>query len=95
LQEQADPCFAKVVEGQEVIRQIYELPTYKPNEEFAHFFQRPVVIASARIMDAVSEPKKLEDFIPRKPIRPRNVQIDHDVEEQVHVDVQELGVHEG
>jgi hypothetical protein len=91
LQEQADPCFATVVEGQEVIRQIHELPTYKPNEEFAHFFQQPVVIASARIMDTFAEQKKLEDFTPRKPIRPRNVQIDHDIEEQVHIDVQELG----
>jgi hypothetical protein len=39
-------------------------------------------------MDAFSEPKKLED-IPLKPIRPRNVQIEHDIQEQVDINLEE------
>lgn len=91
MQEQADPCFAKVVEGQEVVRKIHELPTYKPGEEFAYFFEQPAQIVSARIIEAPTEAetKKLDEAMrmatvtaetltraaPRKPIKPRTVEV--------------------
>lgn len=66
-----------------MVRKIHELPTYKPDEEFGYFFEEPVQIVSARIIEASAEAekKKLDEAgaAHRKPINPRTVEV---VEEQ-------------
>ena len=52
LKEQADSCFAKIVEGQDVVRQIHLLPTHKRGQKYGYFFEEPVQIVSARIMES-------------------------------------------
>jgi hypothetical protein len=91
MQEQADPCFAKVVEGQDVIRQLEQLPTYKPAEDFAYFFQQPVVITSARIMDTLEKKHTLQEDVTlrKQPRQPRNVQIEHEIKEQVNIEMEQ------
>ena len=50
IQEQADSCFASIVQGQEVINKIYTLPTHPPSHQYAYFFIEPIEIANAQIM---------------------------------------------
>lgn len=41
-----------VVEGQEVIRQMSQLPTHPQNHEYGYFFQTPVEILVARMVES-------------------------------------------
>jgi hypothetical protein len=53
LEEQADPCFAKVVEGQETLQRVFAAPTHPSTSDYAFFFVEPVVIVRAQIIDVL------------------------------------------
>ena len=57
LREQADPCFAKIVEGQDVVRRMYDVPTYERGHDYQFYYQEPVTIVSARILELPEETK--------------------------------------
>jgi hypothetical protein len=78
LEEQADSCFAKVVEGHDTLRRVMQLETYPRDSDYAYFLQDPVEIVSARIVEPVKEeiqkpkpkaPKKKEKVVAKKPQR--------------------------
>lgn len=49
LQEQADPCFGKIVEGQDTLHRVFKGEIYPADDEYAYFFVEPVQIVKARI----------------------------------------------
>jgi hypothetical protein len=55
LQEQADSCFAKVVEGKETLEAIFKMETYPRGSEYAYFLVEAIEIVSARILEPVTE----------------------------------------
>ena len=51
LEEQADPCFAKIVEGHTFLQQkIYNAPAYGPETDYAYFMIEPIEIVTAKII---------------------------------------------
>jgi len=79
LIEQADPCFAKVVEGKETLEAVFGMATYPATHQFAYFLQEPVEIQTARIMETIKEGVDKPENLPRKkiPKRPRVLHKDH------------------
>ena len=51
LEEQADPCFAKIVEGQDTLQRIFRLDVFPTSDPYAYFFKEPVSIVSAIIIN--------------------------------------------
>lgn len=51
IEEQADPCFARVIEGFEMIEQIYKEATIEEGDDWEYFFWDPVYIVEATIID--------------------------------------------
>ena len=56
LSEQADPCFAKVTDGHDVLMKVFKLQFYPANHEYAYFLNEPVEIVRARIMEPIIPP---------------------------------------
>jgi len=50
LEEFADPCFAKVVDGFDVLKEIFELEIVKDDPEYEWFFEEGVYIVNATIL---------------------------------------------
>mmetsp|Transcript_15763 Transcript_15763/g.24512 ORF Transcript_15763/g.24512 Transcript_15763/m.24512 type:complete len:447 (-) Transcript_15763:39-1379(-) len=57
IAEQADPCFAKVVDGFDTLQKIFKMDVYE-DVEYADFLEDPVEIAWVRIETEMPEPKK-------------------------------------
>ena len=55
LEEQGDPCFAKVVKGQENVTLLFQQPTYEDRSEWHYFFQEPVEIVKAILIPDLTE----------------------------------------
>jgi len=53
LEEQADPCFAKVVEGHDVLQRMFHADANPANANYPYFLHQPVEILSARIDERV------------------------------------------
>lgn len=51
IEEQADPCFAKVIEGFEVVEKIFEEATIEEGDDWEYFFWDPIYIVKASIID--------------------------------------------
>ena len=51
LEEFADPCFAKVVDGFDVLKEIFSVETVQDDPEYKWFFEEPVYIVHAEIME--------------------------------------------
>jgi len=50
IEEQADPCFARVVEGFEMVEKIFEEATIEEGDDWEYFFWDPVYIVKAEIV---------------------------------------------
>jgi len=65
LEEQADPCFAKVVEGHEVLQRIFHADVHSSDSEYPYLLREPVEILSARIDERVenkiNKPEKIQN----------------------------------
>jgi len=55
LEEEADPCFAKVVKGFAEVKMIYNQATIEEGDDWEFFFWEPIFISRARVI-----PKPLE-----------------------------------
>jgi glyoxylate carboligase len=51
LQEQADSCFATVVDGKDTLQRIFNQEIYPRGNEYAYFFQDPIEIVQARVLE--------------------------------------------
>jgi hypothetical protein len=68
LEEFADSCFAKVIDGFDVIKTMMNLPTVQEEGDYQYFYEIPVYITNMMIVDdpkkpKVEEPKELEEHI--------------------------------
>ena len=84
LDEYGDPCFAKVVDGFDVLEMMYHEPTYHDNHEYGWFLMDPIHIVDAHILEDVplhiTVANKSEDHS-RKPNKPlAKPHIDHQVD---------------
>jgi Cyclophilin type peptidyl-prolyl cis-trans isomerase/CLD len=93
LEEYADACFATVVEGFDVLELIFKEPTYPDDHDWGWFYEEPVHIVGARVMEKVLAPVVVDTKISssssnntdespgrRKPIKPL---AKHKIEHQV------------
>ena len=55
LDEQADSCFAKIIEGQDTLQKVFRLEVYPKDSGYPYFLEEPVEIVSARIVEPVAE----------------------------------------
>ena len=51
IEEQADPCFARVVEGFEMVEKIFEEATIEEGDDWEYFFWDPIYIVKAQILN--------------------------------------------
>ena len=56
LEEFADPCFAKVIDGFETLEMIYGEYTYPDGHEWAWFYEYPIHIVDATLMEQAAPP---------------------------------------
>jgi hypothetical protein len=68
IEEFADSCFAKVVDGFDVINMMMSLPTVQEAGEYQYFFEIPVYITNMAIVEdpkkpKAEQPKELEEHI--------------------------------
>jgi Cyclophilin type peptidyl-prolyl cis-trans isomerase/CLD len=56
LDEYADACFATVVEGFDVLELIFKEPTYPDDHDWGWFYEEPVHIVGARVMEKAPPP---------------------------------------
>ena len=59
LEEQADPCFGKIVDGMDTFQRIFKLEGYPVTDEYAYFLLDPVSIVTATILDLPVEKPEL------------------------------------
>ena len=52
LHEEADPCFAKVVSGGQILEDIYKIPTYSRDVGFGNLIVNPVIILNAKVISS-------------------------------------------
>lgn len=84
LDEYGDPCFAKVVDGFDILDMMFKEPTYHDDHEWGWFFKDPIHIVRAKIME--DAPLKLQvapesEDHSRKPEKPlKKPKIDHQVD---------------
>uniref|UniRef100_A0A6U1QBG3 PPIase cyclophilin-type domain-containing protein n=1 Tax=Cyclophora tenuis TaxID=216820 RepID=A0A6U1QBG3_CYCTE len=78
LSEQADPCFAKISDGHDVLMKVFKMEIYPGSHEYAYFLQEPVEIVKARIVEPAVGNVIKPDNQPRKkvPKRPRMIHKD-------------------
>lgn len=55
LEEQADSCFAKVVEGQDTLQKVFSAEVYPRDSDWAFFLEDAIEIVTARIVEPISE----------------------------------------
>lgn len=55
LEEQADSCFAKIVDGKDTLQRIFHMEIYPRGSEYAYFLEEPVEIVSARILEPIKD----------------------------------------
>jgi cyclophilin family peptidyl-prolyl cis-trans isomerase len=55
LNEFADPCFGKVVDGFDVLQEVIASPTVRDDPEWQWFYEEPVHIIGAKILDGPPE----------------------------------------
>lgn len=63
LEEFADSCFAKVVDGFDVIKTMMNLPTVLENGDYQYFYEVPVYITNMQI---VGDPSKPAEEVPKE-----------------------------
>ena len=51
IEEQADPCFAKVIEGFEAVEKIFKEATIEEGDDWEYFFWDPIYILKAKIIE--------------------------------------------
>ena len=56
LEEFADPCFAKVVDGYETLEMIYHEQTFPDGHEWGWFYVHPVHIVGATLLEQTPPP---------------------------------------
>ena len=56
LNEFGDPCFARVIDGQDVFAKIFKMDTYEDNTEWHYFLQDPIIIRRARVLNKPPPP---------------------------------------
>lgn len=81
LIEQADPCFAKITDGHDVLMKVFKMDVYPGDHEYAYFLQEPVEILKARILEPlpgedVVKPENLPRTSKKMPKRPRMIHKD-------------------
>ena len=54
LEEQADSCFAKIVDGKDTLQRIFHMEIYPRDSPYAYFLEEPVEIVSARILEPIT-----------------------------------------
>ena len=52
LHEEADPCFAKVVSGGQILEDIYKIPTYSRDVGVGNLIVNPVIILNAKVISS-------------------------------------------
>jgi hypothetical protein len=55
LEEQADPCFAKIVEGREALEMVFRLPVYGDGSDYSFFLQDPIEVVKATVLDKIPD----------------------------------------
>lgn len=55
LDEFGDPCFGKVIDGFDLLREIYELPV-EESGDYKYYFEEPIHIVQARILEPMPKP---------------------------------------
>jgi len=56
IEEQADPCFARIVEGKESLEKVFHLPVYGDGSDYNYFLHDPIEIIKAVVLDGTPEP---------------------------------------
>lgn len=79
LEEQADSCFAKVVDGKDTLQRVFRSEIYPHDSDYAFFLEEPIEIVSARIQekveDVIQKPKIIKDKAkPKRKKKPQRVQ---------------------
>jgi len=88
LNEQADSCFAHVVQGREVLEKIFKRSVHDNKSEFPYLMHDPVEIISARVVntveDKIQKPKKnTEKSRPqRKNIKPQRTTMNQETRDE-------------
>lgn len=52
LHEEADPCFAKVVSGEQILEDIYKIPIYSRDVGDGNLIVNPVIILNAKVISS-------------------------------------------
>ena len=64
LEEFADPCFAKVIDGHETLDMIYREQTFPDGHEWGWFFVHPVHIVGATLLEqTMPPPEEIENNV--------------------------------
>ena len=76
LEEQADSCFAKIVDGKDTLQTIMNLEIYPRGSDYAYFLEEPIEIVSARIMESIRDDvqKPKQNTLPNNAAAARKVQ---------------------
>jgi hypothetical protein len=61
IKEEADPCFAKVIEGFEIVEKIFDEATIEEGDDWEYFFWDPIYIVKASIIE---KPRHIEESFP-------------------------------
>lgn len=87
LEEQADSCFAKIVDGKDTLQRIFRAETYPRDSEYAFFLTEPVEIITARIQekieDKIQKPKIIKNKDkPKRKKKPQRVQQNQEIRDE-------------
>jgi hypothetical protein len=52
LHEEADPCFAKVIAGEQILEDIYKIPVYSRGDGHGNLIVNPVIILNAKVLSS-------------------------------------------
>lgn len=81
IEENADPCFARVIEGHENVERIMKEATIEEGDDWEYFFWDPIYILRAKI---ISKPHTIVDEVPQQSNHTSEGQ--HDIHKHHHVD---------
>mmetsp|Transcript_11202 Transcript_11202/g.17323 ORF Transcript_11202/g.17323 Transcript_11202/m.17323 type:complete len:472 (+) Transcript_11202:218-1633(+) len=87
LEEQADSCFAKIVDGKDTLQRIFRAETYPRDSEYAFFLTEPVEIVTARIQekveDKIQKPKIIKNKDkPKRKKKPQRVKQNQEIRDE-------------
>lgn len=81
LVEFADPCFAKVIKGFDVLHKVFDQPTAHDGE-WQHYFEDPVHITGAVLLD----PKPVEEKHVHHPAEAKDEEAHHHKRQNPHIE---------